>query len=161
MLFTTAVCERSATSSSPTKFPTTTCIRRLGAQVSILESRNSGLDGLGMSYECRQRGYPRLSLGGHTPAGRRKKSGEGRGTGNCESQDLVEERHRCGPMAHWGLQGLEEEECQFLICHNSKDAILNLCREKSVHTTYSLKNNSLLDQNNIITMIKSILQLYQ
>ena len=31
---------------------------------------------------------------------------QGRGTGNCERQDPVEERHYCGPMPHWGQQGL-------------------------------------------------------
>ena len=68
-----AVCEGSATSSGPIKFPTMTCIRRLGAQVWILKSRNAGLDGWDMSYECRRRGYPRLPLGGHLQA---KEKGE-------------------------------------------------------------------------------------
>ncbi|XP_020620942.1 uncharacterized protein LOC110058631 [Orbicella faveolata] len=68
-----AVCEGSTTSSGPTKFPTTTCTRRLGAQASILKSRNAGLDGWDMSYECRQREYPRLPLGGHLQA---KEKGE-------------------------------------------------------------------------------------
>ena len=68
MCFTKAACEGSATSSGPTKFPTMTCTRRLGAQVWILKSRNAGLDGWDMSYECRRRGYPRLPLGAHLQA---------------------------------------------------------------------------------------------
>ena len=62
------VCEGSATSSGPTKFPITICTRRLGVQVSIWRSRNAGLVGWDMYYECRQREYPRLPLGGHRQA---------------------------------------------------------------------------------------------
>jgi len=68
MLFTMAVCEGSATSSGLIKFPTTLCTRRLGAQVSILRSRNAGLGGWDMYYDCRQREYPRLPLDGHRQA---------------------------------------------------------------------------------------------
>ena len=42
------VFEGSARSSGPTKFPTTICTRRLGAQVPILRSRNAGLVGWDM-----------------------------------------------------------------------------------------------------------------
>ena len=72
MFFRTTVCEGSATSSGPTKFPTMTCTRRL-EEVWILKSRNAGLDGWDMSYECPQRGYPRLLIGGHLQA---KEKGE-------------------------------------------------------------------------------------
>ena len=85
--------------------------------------RNAGLDGWGIFYECRQREYPRLPLGGHLQA---KEKGEDpkppgerqwklnlvrwfvmeRGTGNYERQDPVEKRQFCGPMPHWGQQGL-------------------------------------------------------
>ena len=50
-----------------------TCTRKLGAQVYILKSRNASLDGWDIFYECRQREYPRLPLGGHLQA---KENGE-------------------------------------------------------------------------------------
>ena len=45
----------------------------LRQRIWILKSRNAGLDGWDMSYECRQREYPRLPLRGHLQA---KEKGE-------------------------------------------------------------------------------------
>ena len=54
--------------------------RKLDAQVSNLKLRNAGLNGWDMYYECRQRGYLRLPIGGRLQA-----EGKGGGPNHLDS----------------------------------------------------------------------------